>query len=273
MEWFIKKNATLPVIKVKLSQNGRSDYMKTMSVLKDSDVYFSMIDVETNIPKISSVLATVESGLTEDGQIEYFTYYQFKKNQTKKVGRFLAEFMIKNSDGTLFLPTTDKIYINIIESFAIDDVSFSSNYEIDFPCCSDTIGSLQTNSLSLYSSYSPGSIICEYTASTQYYANEVLTINFTNILGTIIGEPIIIASAITINQGEKIGTVIINLDDDYNNLDTTSSFSAVTVNSSRPINFKYEITSTEEFAPKPTPTPVYVEGFTGIGLEYLNDLL
>lgn len=57
MEWFIKKNATLPVIKVKLLQNGRSDYMKTMSVLSDSEVYFSMVDVETNIPKISSVLA------------------------------------------------------------------------------------------------------------------------------------------------------------------------------------------------------------------------
>jgi hypothetical protein len=135
MEWFIKKNATLPVIKVKFSQNGRSDYMKTMSVLSESEVYFSMLDVETNIPKISSVLATVESGLTEDGQIEYFTYYQFKKNQTKKVGRFSAEFMIKNVDGTLFLPTTEKIYVNIIESFAIDDVRFSSNYEMEFPCC------------------------------------------------------------------------------------------------------------------------------------------
>jgi chlorite dismutase len=135
MEWFIKKNATLPVIKVKLSQNGRSDYMKTISVLSDSEVYFSMVDVETNIPKISSVLATVESGLTEDGQIEYFTYYQFKKNQTKKVGRFYVEFMILNPHGQLFLPITDKVYINIIESFAIDDVRFSSNYEIEFPCC------------------------------------------------------------------------------------------------------------------------------------------
>lgn len=135
MEWFIKKNATLPVIKVKLSQNGRSDYMKTMSVLSESEVYFSMIDSETGIPKISSVSASTESGLTEDGQVEYYTYYQFKKNQTKKLGRFVGEFMIKNSDGTLFLPTTEKIYINIIESFAIDDVGFSSNYEIEFPCC------------------------------------------------------------------------------------------------------------------------------------------
>jgi len=135
MEWFIKKNATLPVIKVKLSQNGRSDYMKTMSSLGESDVYFSMTDTETGISKISSVQATVQTGLTEDGQLEYFTYYQFKKNQTKKVGRFSAEFMIKNTDGILHLPITDKIFINIIDSFAIDDVTFNSNYEMDFPCC------------------------------------------------------------------------------------------------------------------------------------------
>jgi hypothetical protein len=135
MEWFIKKNATLPVIKVKLSQNGRSDYMNTMSVLEDSDVYFSMVDEETGIPKITSVSATVESGLTEDGQIEYFTYYQFKKSQTKNVGRFSGEFMVKNTDGVLFMPISEKIYINVIDSFAIDDVGFSSNYEMDFPCC------------------------------------------------------------------------------------------------------------------------------------------
>ena len=109
--------------------------MNNMSILSESEVYFSMTDAETGIPKISSVSATTESGLTEDGQIEYFVYYQFKKNQTKKLGRYYAEFMVKNSDGVLFIPITDKIYINVIDSFAIDDVGFSSNYEIEFPCC------------------------------------------------------------------------------------------------------------------------------------------
>ena len=135
MEFFIKKKATLPVLKLQVVKDGRSDYNQFMNEIELSSIFFSMIDVETTIPKISSVSATVESGLTEDGQIEYFTYYQFKKNQTKKVGRFSAEFMVKNSDGTLFIPTTEKIYVNIIESFAIDDVKFSSNYEIEFPCC------------------------------------------------------------------------------------------------------------------------------------------
>jgi len=135
MEWFIKKNATLPVIKVKFSQNGRSQYLNTMSILGESNVFFSMTDVETGIPKISSVQANVLTGLTEDGQLEYFTYYQFKKNQTKKVGRYSAEFLVTNSHGNLYMPITDSVFINIIDSFAIDDVNFSSNYEIEFPCC------------------------------------------------------------------------------------------------------------------------------------------
>jgi len=135
MEWFIKKNATLPVIKVKFSQNGRSQYLNTMSILGESNVFFSMTDVETGIPKISSVQANVLTGLSEDGQIEYFTYYQFKKNQTKKVGRYSAEFLVTNSHGNLYMPITDSVFINIIDSFAIDDVNFSSNYEIEFPCC------------------------------------------------------------------------------------------------------------------------------------------
>jgi chlorite dismutase len=109
--------------------------MKTMSVLSESEVYFSMTDVETGIPKISSVQANVLTGLTEDGQLEYFTYYQFKKNQTKKVGRYSAEFLVTNSHGNLYMPITDSVFINIIDSFAIDDVNFSSNYEIEFPCC------------------------------------------------------------------------------------------------------------------------------------------
>jgi len=139
MEWFIKKNATLPILKVKLSQNGRSDFMKTMSILSESEVYFSMTDTDTGIPKISSVSAVIESALTEDNQIEYYTYYKFKKNQTKKIGRFSAQFMVKNSDGILYLPSNDSLFINIIDSFSLDETNFDNNYVIEFPCCPDNV--------------------------------------------------------------------------------------------------------------------------------------
>lgn len=135
MEWFIKKNATLPIIKINISQDGRSDYQNNIQTLLESNVYFSMVDVDTNLIKISSVPSTVTTGLTDNGEIEYFVQYQFKKNQTKKTGRFKAEITIKNSDGVVGLPLNESLYINIIDSFAIDDVNFSSNYEIEFPCC------------------------------------------------------------------------------------------------------------------------------------------
>jgi len=135
MEWFIKKNATLPTLKVQLTQNGRSQYLNNMSMLSESNVYFSMIDTETGIPKISTKLAVVTTGLTSSGNIEYYTHYQFTKRDTKKVGRFLGEFMVVNNDGVLFQPIVDKLYVNITDSFAIDDVDFEDNYTISFPCC------------------------------------------------------------------------------------------------------------------------------------------
>jgi hypothetical protein len=135
MEWFIKKNATLPTLKVKVNKDGRSQYVNNMSMLGESNVYFSMTDTETGIPKISTKSAVVTTGLTSSGNIEYYTYYQFTKRETKKVGRFLAEFMVVNNDGVLYQPIVDKLYINITDSFAIDDVDFEDDYTISFPCC------------------------------------------------------------------------------------------------------------------------------------------
>ena len=135
MEWFIKKNSTLPLLKVKLSQNGRSDFMKDMSSLLESEVFFSMTDVDTNIPKISSKNANIDTGITEDNQFQIFVYYQFNKKQTSKLGRFKAEFMVRNSDGILYQPLGDQLYINIIDSFSLDETKYQDNYEIEFPCC------------------------------------------------------------------------------------------------------------------------------------------
>ena len=135
MEWFIKKNATLPTLKVKVVKDGRSDFEKGNSDMLDSSVYFSMINTETQIPKISTKSATTVSEINNEGDTEYYAYYQFTKRDTNKEGRFSAEFMIINADGVIYLPINDKLYVNIIDSFAIDDVQFKDNYTINFPCC------------------------------------------------------------------------------------------------------------------------------------------
>ena len=126
MEWFIKKNATLPVIKVKFSQNGRSDYMKTMSVLSDSEVYFSMVDVETGIPKIVSKKAGFVSKIFVEPNTptEYYIYYSFTKKDTNKVGRYEGQFMLKNEQGDLIVPIREQLFITVQDSFISDS-----------PCC------------------------------------------------------------------------------------------------------------------------------------------
>ena len=54
MEFFIKKNATLPLLKLQVVKNGRLDYNNFMNLIEQSSLFFSMIDIETGISKITS---------------------------------------------------------------------------------------------------------------------------------------------------------------------------------------------------------------------------
>ena len=40
MEFFIKKNATPPVLKINVYKDGRSDYDRTMRFLNETDIFF-----------------------------------------------------------------------------------------------------------------------------------------------------------------------------------------------------------------------------------------
>ena len=52
MEFYIVKNSTLPLLKLSVVKDGRSDYDKFMSLIETSAIFFSMVDVDTGIPKI-----------------------------------------------------------------------------------------------------------------------------------------------------------------------------------------------------------------------------
>lgn len=138
MEFYIKKNATLPVLKLQVVKDGRSDYNNFMEMIEESAIFFSMINVETGIPKIT----TRPAGFVEKTQMdpnaspEYYIYYKFNPRDTNKVGRYEGQFLLKNTDGTLILPIREKLFINVQESYIADDLPYESCYVIDFPCCS-----------------------------------------------------------------------------------------------------------------------------------------
>ena len=141
MEFFIKKNATLPILKINVIKDGRSDYNRSMKFLSETDVFFSMVDTETNIPRITTRPAGLMSKIAPltGSTSDYYVYYQFTPFDTKKVGRYKGQFLFRDDTGILILPLNEDIYINVTDSFILDDMEFQSCYVVDYPCCSGFI--------------------------------------------------------------------------------------------------------------------------------------
>ena len=111
MDFFIKKNATLPLLKMQVVQDGRSDYQGFMESLADATISFTMINEATGIPKIVSRPAYIVEliGLDPNALPEYYVYYRFTKRDTNTVGRYVGQFLIKYNQGLLGGPQGDLI--------------------------------------------------------------------------------------------------------------------------------------------------------------------
>lgn len=118
MEFFIKKNATLPLLKMQVVKDGRAGYLELMEALPISTIYFTMINVETGIPKIVSAPCYITSITLPLGATpEYYVYFRFTSRDTNTVGRYQGQFLIKNEEGNLILPIREELYINVQDSF------------------------------------------------------------------------------------------------------------------------------------------------------------
>jgi hypothetical protein len=137
MEFFIKKKTTLPVLKLQVVKDGRSDYNHFMKEIELSSIFFSMVDVETGLIKINSKLAGfVEKTFSDpNAEPEYYIYYQFTSIDTNKVGRYEGQFLLRNDDGVLIVPIREQLFINVQESFVADDLIYDTPHTSEFPCC------------------------------------------------------------------------------------------------------------------------------------------
>jgi hypothetical protein len=118
MEFFIGKNANLPLLKFKVVTDGRQDYQDFMRFIESSTIYFSMRDEKSGAYKIQLKQGGFVSKTFEDPNTptEYYVYYKFSKIETKKIGRYEGQFLLKNETGTLILPIRETLYINIVET-------------------------------------------------------------------------------------------------------------------------------------------------------------
>lgn len=119
MNFYIKKNADLPLLKVEPIKDGRSDYKKFMEDLESSTILFSMIDSKNGAYKIANAEAYIVAKETIEPTpiIEYYIYYQFKKRETNTPGIYKGEFLIRNENGDLILPLREELTIIVLDSF------------------------------------------------------------------------------------------------------------------------------------------------------------
>jgi hypothetical protein len=119
MNFYIKKGADLPILKVEPIKDGRSDYKKFMEDLESSTILFSMVDSKTGIYKIANADAYLVAKETIEPTpiVEYYIYYQFKKRETNTPGIYKGEFLIRNQNGDLILPLREELTIIILDSF------------------------------------------------------------------------------------------------------------------------------------------------------------
>ena len=126
VNFFIKKDSTLPELKFHLTQKVREEYGITKEMLENVAVTFSMIDADTGLYRIANVPATIEYMVLRPQYPNNFIYaliYSFKLAQTSKPGRFLGEFCLdfipSGNDGgcgKIKLPVDGQINIIISDS-------------------------------------------------------------------------------------------------------------------------------------------------------------
>lgn len=119
MEFFIKQNATLPVLKMQIVKDGRNDFRNFMEELENAIITFSMRNEGDGTIKIASKPAHIVQKLFDnpDTPVEYYIYYKFSSNDTKKTGRYLGEFSVTTTQGELIVPIRENLYINVTDSF------------------------------------------------------------------------------------------------------------------------------------------------------------
>ena len=113
-EFYINKNSTLPLLKMELYNDGRTDFNKFFEMIQNSTITFSMEDVDTGVLKIANEPAIL---LPKDGcgTDEYFICYKWKARDTKTSGRYKGYFKIVFGEvyggETLIVPIQEELVI------------------------------------------------------------------------------------------------------------------------------------------------------------------
>jgi hypothetical protein len=117
MDFMINKNSTLPLLKLDVIQDGRYDVKQIYELIQNSNMYFSMSDLETGVKVIGKKPALCFPKPSDCGYDEYYIGYKFSEKETKKPGTYVGQFTIEFLDGygTLIMPIKEELFIHVLE--------------------------------------------------------------------------------------------------------------------------------------------------------------
>jgi len=117
MDFYINKNSTLPIMKLDVIQDGRNDMSKLYELIQNSNIYFSMSNLETGVKVIGKKPALALYKDSSCNTEEYYIGYQFSEKETKTPGTYVGQFTIEFLDGsgTLIVPIREELYIHVLD--------------------------------------------------------------------------------------------------------------------------------------------------------------
>ena len=98
MNFYIKKNGTLPKLTVEVQIDGNTSFINTNDIFTSSKITFNMKDEDTYIYKIIwKTVSISEKYSTGDSPLKsYFLEVQFTSKETSEVGSYIGEFEIED---------------------------------------------------------------------------------------------------------------------------------------------------------------------------------
>ena len=116
--FFIRKNSQLPVLKMKVINDGRFDYKEIFDKLENATITFSMKDSETGRYKVFNKPGLVIPVENNECDEEYYIGYKFTNKDTDRPGCYRAEFKIDFLDDgcSLISPIYEDLFVNVLDS-------------------------------------------------------------------------------------------------------------------------------------------------------------
>jgi hypothetical protein len=122
MEFFIRQNATDPILKLRLIDDGKNDKSSFNELLENSSISFDMFDVKDESYQVlnGQCNITTRTKKFDNTTDEYYIIYRFTENDTSVKGRYEGVVTIQFMDtgmtptNKLIVPLKEKLYINVV---------------------------------------------------------------------------------------------------------------------------------------------------------------